>query len=258
MKLKLAIAVLGGLVVTPALAAPPPGALVFSLDSLPTGASGTYAAYQPFQDYTALGLGTIPSAQTGLNQTVLGTTLSLRTADYVYDPANPNAPQTRIGVENESSNFGYLGVPVSVQTAISATTMTTALPSAIFADFSQAVNYFSVDAFTFTSNPGFSFTVTAYSGLNGAGTVLGTTTGTVGTGVSYRSATATLSNLSGALSFGLLGSTAAAHYDNIAVTLAPTSSVPEPASWALMIGGLGMVGGAMRRRRSQTRPVLAV
>jgi hypothetical protein len=27
------------------------------------------------------------------------------------------------------------------------------------------------------------------------------------------------------------------------------SSVPEPASWAMMIGGMGVVGGAMRRRR---------
>jgi len=26
--------------------------------------------------------------------------------------------------------------------------------------------------------------------------------------------------------------------------------VPEPASWAMMIGGLGLVGGAMRRRRN--------
>ena len=29
-----------------------------------------------------------------------------------------------------------------------------------------------------------------------------------------------------------------------------TSPAPEPASWALMIGGFGLVGGAMRRRRS--------
>lgn len=29
----------------------------------------------------------------------------------------------------------------------------------------------------------------------------------------------------------------------------PVGGVPEPASWALMIGGFGMVGGAMRRRR---------
>lgn len=29
-----------------------------------------------------------------------------------------------------------------------------------------------------------------------------------------------------------------------------TTAVPEPASWALMIAGFGMVGGAMRRRES--------
>jgi hypothetical protein len=31
------------------------------------------------------------------------------------------------------------------------------------------------------------------------------------------------------------------------------SAIPEPASWAMMIGGLGMVGGAMRRRRVSTK-----
>ena len=28
-------------------------------------------------------------------------------------------------------------------------------------------------------------------------------------------------------------------------------AVPEPASWAMMIGGMGMVGAAMRRRKSK-------
>lgn len=31
----------------------------------------------------------------------------------------------------------------------------------------------------------------------------------------------------------------------------PTGGVPEPASWALMLGGFGFVGAAMRRRRSR-------
>lgn len=33
----------------------------------------------------------------------------------------------------------------------------------------------------------------------------------------------------------------------------PVTTVPEPATWAMMIGGFGMVGGAMRRRRGSAR-----
>jgi len=32
----------------------------------------------------------------------------------------------------------------------------------------------------------------------------------------------------------------------------PTGAVPEPATWAMMIGGFGLIGGAMRRRGQQT------
>ena len=35
-------------------------------------------------------------------------------------------------------------------------------------------------------------------------------------------------------------------------TAATFAAVPEPASWALMLGGLGLVGGAMRMRRKAT------
>jgi hypothetical protein len=31
------------------------------------------------------------------------------------------------------------------------------------------------------------------------------------------------------------------------------SAVPEPAAWAMMIGGIGMVGGALRRRKVTTK-----
>lgn len=36
-----------------------------------------------------------------------------------------------------------------------------------------------------------------------------------------------------------------------------TASVPEPATWAMMIGGFGMVGGAMRRRRGPSYSLAA-
>lgn len=40
------------------------------------------------------------------------------------------------------------------------------------------------------------------------------------------------------------------------VGLPPGSAVPEPASWALMICGFGLVGGALRRARPMARPRL--
>jgi hypothetical protein len=36
--------------------------------------------------------------------------------------------------------------------------------------------------------------------------------------------------------------------DNLTFTLAATPAVPEPASWAMMIAGFGLVGAALRRR----------
>lgn len=36
--------------------------------------------------------------------------------------------------------------------------------------------------------------------------------------------------------------------DNVTFTLNDVAAVPEPASWAMMIAGFGLVGGAMRRR----------
>lgn len=38
--------------------------------------------------------------------------------------------------------------------------------------------------------------------------------------------------------------------DNIAFTVTPTGAVPEPATWALMIGGFGAAGAMLRRRRT--------
>jgi hypothetical protein len=29
----------------------------------------------------------------------------------------------------------------------------------------------------------------------------------------------------------------------------PTAAVPEPATWAMMVGGFGLIGSAMRRRQ---------
>ncbi len=43
--------------------------------------------------------------------------------------------------------------------------------------------------------------------------------------------------------------------DSVGVSFTVGSYAPEPATWAMMIGGFGMVGGAMRRRRSVSTKV---
>jgi hypothetical protein len=40
-------------------------------------------------------------------------------------------------------------------------------------------------------------------------------------------------------------------FDNLSKGSAVVAAVPEPASWAMMIAGFGLVGGAMRRRASK-------
>lgn len=51
------------------------------------------------------------------------------------------------------------------------------------------------------------------------------------------------------LSLNSTGGSAFSSSQTLAIPPAITSPVPEPATWGLMIGGLGMVGGTLRRRK---------
>lgn len=46
----------------------------------------------------------------------------------------------------------------------------------------------------------------------------------------------------------MAGADNASAIDLVSVSPVATSAVPEPASWAMMIGGFGVIGGTMRRR----------
>lgn len=49
---------------------------------------------------------------------------------------------------------------------------------------------------------------------------------------------------------GLATSDSTAFIDNVSLNVTPSAAVPEPASWAMLIGGFGLVGAAARRRQT--------
>lgn len=103
--------------------------------------------------------------------------------------------------------------------------------------------------------------VTVYSGLNSTGTVLATLNlstnfnngGCVGdpTGAACHWDAVGVTFAGTAMSVDFGGVANQAGFDNITLGSA-TPGVPEPATWALMIGGFAMVGAAMRRRAVAT------
>jgi hypothetical protein len=68
-------------------------------------------------------------------------------------------------------------------------------------------------------------------------------------------------NLTGNFANGSFGfynySQANVEYAGITSALLPPSAVPEPASWAMLTGGFGLIGGMLRRRRTERRSVRA-
>ena len=47
--------------------------------------------------------------------------------------------------------------------------------------------------------------------------------------------------------------TTASFYTDYMAANAPPAAVPEPASWAMMLAGFGLIGGAFRRRSAMVR-----
>jgi len=94
--------------------------------------------------------------------------------------------------------------------------------------------------------------IAIYSGLNGTGTKLAefSVAATFGAGSSNTSLTSATMYFSGVAQSVVVQSASGsfAFDDMVFGGSAPTSPVPEPASWALMIGGFGLAGAALRRR----------
>lgn len=108
-------------------------------------------------------------------------------------------------------------------------------------------------SFYYASNSDASITV--YDDLNGTGNILATLnlSNNFQGGCGYCNWTATGVTFAGtAKSIDFAGGADMVAYDKItfgSATAGGSGAVPEPATWAMMIGGFGAIGGAMRNRR---------
>jgi hypothetical protein len=126
----------------------------------------------------------------------------------------------------------------------------------VAAGFDTGFSFF----YSAVNNPAF---VNVYSGLGGTGDLLATINlTTTPNGASdpacfganfcpYSPIGVTFAGTAHSVDFG--GSANQVAFADITLGAAtPSGAVPEPASWALMLGGFGMIGGAMRSRRKGT------
>ena len=106
--------------------------------------------------------------------------------------------------------------------------------------------------FSFTYGAFSNFTGTVYDGLNGTGTALGSINLSANNVNAFSPASINFSGTG--RSFVISGGQAQFGFDDVTFN---AGAVPEPAAWALMIAGFGLVGGAMRRRRTSVRVTFA-
>jgi PEP-CTERM motif len=103
--------------------------------------------------------------------------------------------------------------------------------------------------------------IRVYDGLGATGNVLATLNltqqantgcapGSTGFYCNWTAIGVSFSGIAKSIDFG--GGANFVAYDDITFGSATPGAVPEPATWAMMIGGFGMVGGAMRYRRRKT------
>ena len=88
-------------------------------------------------------------------------------------------------------------------------------------------------------------------GTGGVPTQITTVTeGTVGTTGLWRNISGTFVATATSTQLSIFTDTAAASGNDFGLDAISVTAVPEPATWAMMIGGFGLIGAASRRRRS--------
>jgi hypothetical protein len=141
------------------------------------------------------------------------------------------------GFADASGLFGQMNGTLSFSSTVGETVAPQSLANFFVFDDGHGGTYnFSVDSVltkTYSANAGISNSFSLY--------LLGTTLDTL------QGYAATPTSLT--LSFNNTGSSGYAASATLAVPPSDTGSVPEPVSWALMVGGFGMVGATMRSNR---------
>ena len=167
--------------------------------------------------------------------TITYTYTSVFTGTNNGNPFTIGATFTGVGDTNNTTTIGGVpGIRLSSFTALADGPYTISTPFIFGFNTAQGIVGFGV-----TGANAFTFESAALIGYNGVSNIAAVTTPFV-------------TNASFATDRGnivLTGQTAG--------VFSAVVSVPEPASWAMMIGGVGLVGGALRRRNARVRTTVA-
>ena len=168
---------------------------------------------------------------------------------FAYNPVVAgNVFNTSSGIQGNGSAWSFVAAPDGVQTAFLQSYFSSFGTVAMAVTGLQNGGSYQL-TFSIADRPGYGDNpLTVYFDA----TNLGTYTATNVLWATHTTSTFVASGTTATLFFATAGNTG---YDAgiglDAVSIASVSgAVPEPASWALMIGGFGLVGGALRRRRS--------
>jgi hypothetical protein len=170
----------------------------------------------------------------------------------VYDSTTPRDPQgdttfgTPFARQTLQSQWDFFGILYL-------------LPATPYVAYNQQSGTDTVNLLTFTTAPGYDFAnlpgwqmfVTFATSQR----IWGADGGLPSSGIETRDC-----GICGQAIFGIRDNDGLLYSQAITYTASysnPVGAVPEPATWAMMIGGFGMVGGAMRRRRASTRTTVS-
>ena len=199
--------------------------------------------------------GTAPNDQTAVYRADLSGLSGTVAAISIQDGSSTSA-----GSPGQFSGFDLDAIKLSSTNCATATCAATASGLNVF-NFSSGI-VFSPGAQTAPTDPKLFGTGPTGNTVNNSIATLGlfdgvsstaVPNGFVSLGINGSIAFNLTSNVSGSglyLYIGEVGDNGEVANSNVSVLSTPVPQVPEPASWAMFIGGFGLVGGAMRRRRA--------